>query len=116
MWGWEGGHTRFHPKAALGLHLPAQLPTPRSPLGAYALTQVHTHGLTKAAAGCWSLSSRKAGGDPNRRSDRGDAPSGPSDGMGKGKMGVHMRIRLPSGPSAGAPLSALLGECALRYS
>ena len=62
------------------------------------------------------LSSRKAGGDPNRRSDRGDAPSGPSDGMGKGKMGVHMRIRLPSGPSAGAPLSALLGECALRYS
>lgn len=55
MWGWEGGHTRFHPKAALGLHLPAQLPTPRSPLGAYARTQVHTHGLTKAAAGCWSL-------------------------------------------------------------
>lgn len=62
------------------------------------------------------LSSRKAGGDPNRRSDRGDAPSGPSGGMGKGRKGVHMRIRLPSGPSAGAPLSALPGECALRYS
>lgn len=46
--GLGGGHTQFHPKAALGLHLPTQLPTPRSPRGAYTLTQVGTHVLTKA--------------------------------------------------------------------
>lgn len=46
--GWS--HTRFPPQSRTR-------PAPSRPLrfGAYTLTQVHTHVLTKAAGGCWSL-------------------------------------------------------------
>lgn len=74
--GLGGGHTQFHPKAALGLHLPAQLPTPRSPPGAYTLTQVRTHVLTKAAGGCRDGGCRDGGCRSLRRGGKlGKLPS-----------------------------------------